>query len=68
MIHTRRSSRLPNVGPELLDDDPGFLDSDGLVLGASFGSAFFSGAGGELDPSLGFDSSFFDGSGSDDIG
>lgn len=66
MIHTRRSSRLPNVGAELLDDDSCFLDSDGLGLGVSFGSAFFSGGGEELDCSLGFGSSF-DGSGSDDV-
>jgi hypothetical protein len=68
-VLTRRSSRLPRAGPELLDDSL-LLDSDGFGFGVSLGSDFFScgGGGGGLDSSLGFDSSFFDGSGSDDVG
>ncbi len=66
---TRRSSRLPKSGAEVLGFESVFFGSDCLEgAGSLFGSGFFPCEGdGVLDSSFGFGSSFMDGSGSEDV-
>jgi hypothetical protein len=66
---TRRSSRLPKAGAEVLGFESVFFGSDCLEgAGSLFGSGFFPCEGeGVLDSSFGFGSSFVDGSGSEDV-
>ena len=63
---TRRSSRLPKAGLEVLGFESVFFGSDCLG-GSFFGSGFSCDGYGAFGSSLGFGSSFFEGSGSEDV-
>jgi hypothetical protein len=66
---TRRSSRLPKVGADVLGFESVFLGSDCFGGGVSLvGSGFFScDGGGGVGSSFGVDSPFFEGPGSEDV-